>query len=51
MMFDEYADGTAMRASGLIQEVRNSARGEKEKEGMNNVIIILSYYLSLLEYS
>ncbi|KAF8371579.1 hypothetical protein PRIPAC_78008 [Pristionchus pacificus] len=26
VMFDEYADGTAMRASGLIQEVRNSAR-------------------------
>ncbi|GMT22362.1 hypothetical protein PFISCL1PPCAC_13659, partial [Pristionchus fissidentatus] len=26
VMFDEYADGAAMRASGLIQEVRNSAR-------------------------
>ncbi|GMT09323.1 hypothetical protein PFISCL1PPCAC_619, partial [Pristionchus fissidentatus] len=26
VMFDEYADGAAMRASGLIQEVRNTAR-------------------------
>lgn len=27
VMFDEYADGAMMRASGLIQEVRNTARG------------------------
>ncbi|KAF8371501.1 hypothetical protein PRIPAC_77930, partial [Pristionchus pacificus] len=26
VMFDEYADGAMMRASGLIQEVRNTAR-------------------------
>ncbi|GMT21738.1 hypothetical protein PFISCL1PPCAC_13036, partial [Pristionchus fissidentatus] len=26
VIFDEFADGAAMRASGLIQEVRNSAR-------------------------
>ncbi|KAF8371782.1 hypothetical protein PRIPAC_78211 [Pristionchus pacificus] len=41
VIFDEYADGAMMRASGLIQEVRNTARDRDEGRCTNSMIIFL----------